>query len=141
MEEHETVGEAAGIQVTEQPVLSASIFKAYDIRGIVGQTLTEEVVYAIGRAIGSEARDRGLPAVVVARDGRLSGPAFLAALSDGICATGTDVIDIGLAPTPLLYYATHALKTGSGVMVTGNSYGLQALRVLDVPRLRTVAVE
>jgi phosphomannomutase/phosphoglucomutase len=120
MEQRETPAETNGIQVTEQPVLSASIFKAYDIRGIVGQTLTEDVVHAIGRAIGSEARDRGLPAVVVARDGRLSGPAFLTALGNGIRATGTEVIDIGLAPTPLLYYATHALKTGSGVMVTGS---------------------
>ncbi|MCC6302400.1 MAG: phosphomannomutase/phosphoglucomutase [Gammaproteobacteria bacterium] len=120
MGREETTGGGDGIQVTELPALSASIFKAYDIRGIVGRTLDDDVVYAIGRAIGSEAHDRGLPAVVVARDGRLSGPGFLAALARGIRATGTDVIDIGLAPTPLLYYATHALGTGTGVMVTGS---------------------
>jgi phosphomannomutase/phosphoglucomutase len=120
MEQGISTERKSGIQAGVQPALSASIFKAYDIRGIVGQTLTEEVVHAIGRAIGSEARDRGLPAVVVARDGRLSGPGFLVALSHGIRATGTDVIDIGLAPTPLLYYATHALNTGTGVMVTGS---------------------
>ncbi len=112
--------EDSGIRVTELPALSASIFKAYDIRGIVGQTLDEDIVYAIGRAIGSEARARGLSAVAVARDGRLSGPGFLAALSRGLRATGTDVIDIGLAPTPLLYYAAHTLGAGSGVMVTGS---------------------
>ncbi|MBK9132280.1 MAG: phosphomannomutase/phosphoglucomutase [Gammaproteobacteria bacterium] len=115
-----TAGGEGGIQVTELPQLSAAIFKAYDIRGIVGQTLTDEIVYAIGRAIGSEAHQLGLNAAVVARDGRLSGPGFLAALARGIRSTGIDVIDIGLAPTPLLYYATHALKTGTGVMVTGS---------------------
>ncbi|MCC6207735.1 MAG: phosphomannomutase/phosphoglucomutase [Gammaproteobacteria bacterium] len=120
MGREKTTGGEGGIQVSELPVLSASIFKAYDIRGIVGQTLTDDVVYAIGRAIGSEAHDRGLNAAVVARDGRLSGPGFLAALARGIRSTGINVIDIGLAPTPLLYYATHALKTGTGVMVTGS---------------------
>ena len=111
---------AGGVYAGGRPAVAASIFKAYDIRGIVGQTLTEAVVEALGRAIGSEAHDRGLSAVAVARDGRLSGPGFLAALARGIRATGTDVIDIGLAPTPLLYYATHALGTGTGVMVTGS---------------------
>jgi phosphomannomutase/phosphoglucomutase len=120
MEQDNSTEKSSGIQVADQPDLSATIFKAYDIRGIVGQTLTEEAVYVLGRAIGSEAHDRDLTAVVVARDGRLSGPGFLAALSRGIRATGADVIDIGLAPTPLLYYATHALKTGTGVMVTGS---------------------
>ncbi len=106
---------------TKTPMdIPASIFKAYDIRGIVGQTLTDEFVYEIGRAIGSEALDRGQKSIAVARDGRISGPAFIKALSDGLRATGMDVIDIGRVPTPVLYFATHYLKTGSGVAITGS---------------------
>lgn len=97
-----------------------SIFRTYDIRGVVDETLTEEVVYEIGRAIGSEARERGQQQVVVARDGRLSGPRFIAALTRGLCATGCDVTDIGCTATPVLYFATFHLCTGAGVMVTGS---------------------
>jgi phosphomannomutase / phosphoglucomutase len=97
-----------------------SIFRAYDIRGIVGHELTAESVYAIGRAIGSEAQARHCHSVIVGRDGRLSGPALKNALTQGLCAVGCQVIDIGLVPTPLLYYATYALNTGSGVMLTGS---------------------
>lgn len=100
--------------------VSASIFKAYDIRGVVGETLTEEVVYNIGRAIGSEAAARQQKTVAVARDGRLSGAAFVAALTRGLRDSGRDVIDVGMVPTPLLYFATHHLGIGSGVMVTGS---------------------
>ena len=100
--------------------LPQEIFKAYDIRGIVGKTLTPEIVEAIGRAIGSEGAARGVKEIVVGRDGRLSGPALIAALATGIRAAGAGVIDIGQVATPLVYYATHALKTGSGVMVTGS---------------------
>lgn len=99
----------------------ASIFRAYDIRGIVDDTLTEASVEAIGRAIGSEAAARGEATVVVARDGRLSGPRLQDALVRGLTAAGRDVIDIGMVPTPVLYFATHALDgTASGVMVTGS---------------------
>lgn len=99
----------------------ASIFRAYDIRGVVGETLTTEGVEQIGRAIGSEAQARGDQTVIVARDGRLSGPAISAALIRGIQASGADVIDIGMVPTPLLYFATFTLEgTQSGVMVTGS---------------------
>ena len=97
-----------------------SIFKAYDIRGIVGDTLTPEIVTQIGQAIGSEAAAQNQPKVVIARDGRLSGPELLEALSDGLQAAGREVIDIGMVPTPILYFATHYLKTGSGVMLTGS---------------------
>lgn len=100
--------------------VSASIFRAYDIRGVVGETLTEEIVYDIGRALGSEAYARGQQSVVVARDGRLSGPSFRDALAKGVQAAGREVIDIGQVPTPVLYFATHYLHTGSGVMVTGS---------------------
>jgi phosphomannomutase/phosphoglucomutase len=96
------------------------IFKAYDIRGIVGKTLTPESVLSIGRAIGSEARDRKVAKVVVGRDGRLSGPELSQALMEGICAAGVSVIDIGMVPTPLGYFAAHHLNTGSAVLVTGS---------------------
>ncbi|MFP5344545.1 MAG: phosphomannomutase/phosphoglucomutase [Gammaproteobacteria bacterium] len=97
-----------------------TIFKAYDIRGIVGKTLTAEIVREIGRAIGSEARARRQDTVVVGRDGRLSGPEFAKSLSEGLRAAGVNVIDIGMAPTPVLYFATHHLNTGSGVAITGS---------------------
>ena len=100
--------------------VAAEIFKAYDIRGIVGQSLTNDVVYDIGRAIGSEARSQEQQTVVVARDGRLSGPEFIAALSRGLSDTGCDVIDIGSVPTPVLYFAASRFGSGSGVMVTGS---------------------
>jgi len=97
-----------------------SIFRAYDIRGIVGDTLTSKIVFQIGQAIGSEAQRRGQDKIVVARDGRLSGPQLLDALIEGLQTTGRELINIGLMPTPVLYFATYYLKTGSGVMVTGS---------------------
>lgn len=103
-----------------EAALDASIFKAYDIRGIIGKSLTEDAVYAIGMALGSEARAQGETKIVVARDGRNSGPALLARLSDGLRATGIDVISIGMAPTPVLYFAAQTIGSGSGVMVTGS---------------------
>lgn len=100
--------------------IDPSIFRAYDIRGIVDKTLTEESVYAIGRAIGSLAVEKGEERMAVGRDGRLSGPRLSAALCKGIMAAGCDVIDLGIVPTPLLYYSTHVLDTQSGVMLTGS---------------------
>lgn len=81
------------------------IFKAYDIRGIVRTTLSAETVRQIGLALGSEAVARGLKAIVIGRDGRLSGPELSGALAHGITHTGTDVIDIGRVPTPMTYFA------------------------------------
>ncbi|WP_445004684.1 phosphomannomutase/phosphoglucomutase [Halomonas mongoliensis] len=105
----------------ERQTVPATIFRAYDIRGIVDDTLTEASVEAIGRAIGSEAAARGESTVVVARDGRISGPRLKDALVRGLTAAGRDVIDVGMVPTPVLYFATHALDgTASGVMVTGS---------------------
>jgi len=98
----------------------AEIFKAYDIRGIVGKTLTTTGVEAIGRAIGSEAQARKRRTVVIGRDGRNSGPELAAALARGLQASGVDVIDVGQVATPMLYYAAHELDTLSGVMVTGS---------------------
>src|SRR5690242_6921951 len=96
------------------------IFKAYDIRGIVGKTLTIEVTQSIGHAIGSEARARGVKAIAIGRDGRLSGPDLSAALARGIQASGVDVVDVGRVATPMLYYAANKLGTLSGVAVTGS---------------------
>ena len=96
------------------------IFKAYDVRGIVGKTLTPEVVEAIGRAIGSEGRKRGVKEIAIGRDGRLSGPELSAALARGIQASGVDVVDVGRVATPMLYFAAYHLDTRSGVMVTGS---------------------
>lgn len=99
----------------------ASIFRAYDIRGIVGKTLTPEIVRLIGLALGSEAAARGETTLVVARDGRISGPEMIAALKQGITETGRDVIDIDMVPTPTLYYAAMKIEgTRSGIMVTGS---------------------
>jgi phosphomannomutase/phosphoglucomutase len=96
------------------------IFKAYDIRGIVGKSLTEEGVRLIGRAIGSEARARAQAAIAVGRDGRHSGPALVAALAEGIRAAGVDVIDVGMVATPMIYFAAHHLDCHSAVAVTGS---------------------
>src|ERR1017187_9391356 len=101
-------------------MIAREIFKAYDIRGIVGKTLTVDAVRTIGRALGSEARERGLSAIAIGRDGRLSGPALSAALASGIAAAGVDVVDIGCVPTPVTYFAAFALGTDSCVSVTGS---------------------
>jgi phosphomannomutase / phosphoglucomutase len=96
------------------------IFKAYDIRGIVGKTLTEEIVEGIGQAIGSEAGAREQSAIAIGRDGRLSGPSLSAALARGIQKAGIDVIDIGQVITPMTYFASYHLGTHCSVMVTGS---------------------
>jgi phosphomannomutase/phosphoglucomutase len=106
--------------VPAMPSVPAEIFKAYDIRGIVGKTLTPEIAELVGRAIGTRARTLEQKAVCIGRDGRLSGPALSAALARGLQAAGVDVIDVGCVATPMLYFATHHLQTGSGVMVTGS---------------------
>ncbi len=100
--------------------VAAEIFRTYDIRGIVGRTLTPEVVRAVGRALGTLARERGAPAFAVGRDGRLSGPELAEALMQGLVASGADAIDIGMAPTPVAYFAAHHLGCGSCVAVTGS---------------------
>jgi phosphomannomutase/phosphoglucomutase len=101
-------------------LVHSSLFRAYDIRGIVGKTLTEESVYAIGRVLGSLALENGDRSMAVGRDGRLSGLQLMNALCEGILTTGCDVVDLGRIPTPLLYYATYVFDTHSGVMLTGS---------------------
>jgi len=100
--------------------LPDEIFKAYDIRGIVGKTLSPDIARMIGQAIGSEAIDRGVNSIVVGRDGRLSGPDLVEALSSGLTDCGVDVIDIGRVPTPVVYFAAHDLNTQSCISVTGS---------------------
>lgn len=96
------------------------IFRAYDIRGIVGKSLTKEVVYDIGRALGTQAKEHDCKTVVVGRDGRTSSPALAEALAKGIIATGLNVLDIGMVPTPVLYFVARHTEGRSGVMITGS---------------------
>jgi phosphomannomutase/phosphoglucomutase len=96
------------------------IFKAYDIRGVVGRTLTAEAVENIGHAIGAEAIARRQKEVAIGRDGRESGPELSTALARGLRASGIDVIDVGMVATPMLYFTAYQLNTLSGVMVTGS---------------------
>ncbi len=103
--------------------VSAEIFRAYDIRGVVGEGLTVETVTRIGQAIGSEAGLRGQATVVVGRDGRTSSPELAEALISGLRNSGRDVIDVGMVPTPVLYFAIYFLEVNSGVMLTGSHNG------------------
>ena len=98
----------------------AEIFRAYDIRGIVGRTLTPDVMRAIGRALGTLGLERGAATFAVGRDGRLSGPELAGALADGIHAAGAHVVDIGRVPTPVAYFAAHHLGCGSAAIITGS---------------------
>ena len=118
-----------GIEVNEEEEVGPAdlgvdfdpeIFRAYDIRGITTSNLTTEVVYWIGRAFAAEAAEQGQSQVVVGRDGRHSGESLQASLTRGLNEGGMDVINIGQVPTPVLYYATHALNTGTGIMITGS---------------------
>ena len=100
--------------------LPQEIFRAYDIRGVVGRTLTADIVRQVGRALGTLGIERGAPAFALARDGRLSGPELAAALADGLNEAGADVIDIGMVPTPVAYFAAHNLGSSSAAIVTGS---------------------
>jgi phosphomannomutase/phosphoglucomutase len=100
--------------------IDRSIFRAYDVRGVVGKSLTAEVAKLLGQSIGTVMREKGLHEIVVGRDGRLSGPELAGALADGLRAAGIDVIDVGAAPTPVIYYAAYRFNTGSAVAVTGS---------------------
>lgn len=100
--------------------ISPAIFRAYDIRGIVDKELTSECIYLLGRVIGSLVLEGGEKRMVLGRDGRLSSPALSRELCKGILASGCDVIDLGMIPTPLLYYATVVMYTRSGVILTGS---------------------
>ncbi|KOX62766.1 phosphomannomutase/phosphoglucomutase [Pseudomonas psychrophila] len=107
-------------QASVAPQFPDSIFRAYDIRGVVPQTLTAETAYWIGRAIGAESLAKNEPNVSVGRDGRLSGPELVERLIQGVADSGCKVSDVGLVPTPALYYAANVLAGKSGVMLTGS---------------------
>jgi phosphomannomutase len=109
----EAFGQVRRMQITP------SIFKAYDIRGVVPSTLNEQLAEGLGKAFGTHALAQGQSTVAVGRDGRLSGPALSAALIRGLVAAGVQVIDIGLATTPMLYFAA-STACQSGIQVTGS---------------------
>jgi len=96
------------------------IFKAYDIRGIVDKTLTADITYQIGQAVGSEVIASGGDSIVIGRDGRLSGPMLAEALSNGLRASGVNVIDIGVAPSPVVYYSSYSKGVPSCIAITGS---------------------
>ncbi|MGA1063365.1 MAG: phosphomannomutase/phosphoglucomutase, partial [Burkholderiaceae bacterium] len=106
--------------MTASRTLHPSIFKAYDIRGVVDETLTDAAVEQIGQSLGRMMFMQGQARCVVGRDGRLSGERLAQALTAGLQAAGVDVIDIGMVPTPVVYFATHLLGTGTGVAITGS---------------------
>jgi phosphomannomutase/phosphoglucomutase len=99
---------------------TATIFRAYDIRGVAGKTLSKEMVHDIGRAIGTEAKEKNCKTIVVARDGRISSPDLAESLTKGLRSTGLNVLDLGMVPTPVLYFVTHHNEGRCGVMVTGS---------------------
>ena len=100
--------------------LDSGIFRAYDIRGITTTNLTDQICYWIGRAFAAQAISQSQHTAAVGRDGRLSSPGIERALSQGLVDGGMHVITVGQVPTPVLYFATHALETGTGIMITGS---------------------
>ena len=100
--------------------LSKTIFKAYDIRGVIGSTLDAGIARRIGQAFGAAALAKGERTVIIGRDGRLSGPELAKALAEGLQAAGVDVVDLGMVATPMVYFATNVLGARSGIMVTGS---------------------
>jgi phosphomannomutase/phosphoglucomutase len=100
--------------------INEKIFREYDIRGIADADLPDELVRKLGRAIGSFIKRGGGKTLALGRDCRVSSPRIRAALAEGLLACGLEIIDIGLVPTPLLYFATRELKTDSGIMITGS---------------------
>ena len=100
--------------------VNSEIFRAYDIRGIAGKELTEEGIFYIGKAIGTLILSEGRKSLLTARDGRISGPSLLRSFQEGVLTSGCNITDLGLNPTPLLYFATFKTKTPDGVMLTGS---------------------
>lgn len=113
-------GPGMGIEEVDAVEVDPAIFRAYDIRGIFGKSLNQDVMVEIGRALGGEALQRGQKTLCLGRDGRHSSPELAQGLARGLMETGVNVIDLGVVPTPVLYFATHFLKTGSGAMITGS---------------------
>lgn len=114
------VTETSAAAAPRAVAIDGGIFRAYDIRGVVGQSLDPGIAEMIGHAIGSVMHDQGLSEIVVGRDGRLSGPAMIEGLIAGLRKAGRNVIDIGMAPTPVIYFGAYHLRAGSCVSVTGS---------------------
>ena len=100
--------------------LNDNIFRANDIRGIAFKDLTEDVVFSLGRALGTEAIKRSNKEFIIGRDGRVSSPTLFEWLSEGVISTGCNVIDIGIVPSPVFYHSTFHLSCSSGVIITGS---------------------
>lgn len=113
------------LNTVSQTASQSSIFKAFVILGIVDRTLTKDLVYNIGQAIGSEAKQQGIARIIMGYDGRMSSPSFAEAVSKGIIATGVNVIDIGMVPTPVMYFVAQHSEGRSGLMVTGGKHAAQ----------------
>lgn len=117
---------AAAVATAPTPALAPSvevdptIFRAYDIRGVVGKSLSADVARLLGQSIGTLMREQALTEIVVGRDGRLSGPELAGALTDGLREAGINVIDLGAVPTPVVYFGAYHYNTGCGVAVTGS---------------------
>ena len=111
---------------------SPTIFRAYDVRGITDSHLTPEVTYLVAKAIASEALEQGIDTLYFGFDGRNSSPTLAQATIDGILSTGCNVINLGLVPSPVVYFATHALAHTSGVMLTAshNPANYNGLKIL-----------
>lgn len=114
--EHDTAKPSARVPV----VIDHRIFRAYDIRGVIGMSLDANVAELIGQAVGSLMAEQGLDSIVVGRDGRLSGPDLAKGLIAGLRKAGRNVIDIGMVPTPVVYFGSFLLRTGCGVAITGS---------------------
>ncbi|MCK5830944.1 MAG: phosphomannomutase/phosphoglucomutase [Methylococcales bacterium] len=105
-------------KVDKKPI--STIFKANDIRGIVGKSLTKEIVFNIGRALGSEAKEQDISTINIGRDARLSSPELAESLTKGVISTGINILDLGLVPSPLVYFVTHYSEGNSGIVITGS---------------------
>jgi phosphomannomutase / phosphoglucomutase len=108
------------LKTTAATHIPSHVFKAYDIRGVVATDLTPELTRLIGHAFAEQMLAVGKTQCVVGRDGRLTGPALIKALTEGLMAGGVNVIDIGVVATPMVYFATHYFDTGTGIMITGS---------------------
>ena len=100
--------------------LSPTIFREYDIRGLVDRDLTEEAVFLVGKALGTRIREAGGRRAAVGRDARLSGPRFAGRMIEALRSTGVDVLDLGIVPTPLTYFAAHTAGVDGICMITGS---------------------
>lgn len=120
------INSVTNIEVEEIPATAipsataSSVYRAYDIRGIADQTLTKELVHDIGKAIASEVKEKNINTIVIGRDGRLSSEAFAESLAQGITSTGVNVLDIGLVPSPLVYFVAQHTEGKSAVVITAS---------------------